>query len=108
MAMAEGVGIYATLIFMDMHERGGRFTSRKHGKKELQSFFHCGFFDHHALRSLNNYIFVFFTYQQTLEVNRELVVNLFCLQNLPYLVNFRCLCWRSCGSLNKEHSKSVH
>ena len=33
---------------------------------------------------------------------------LFCLQNLPYLVSFRCMCWRSCGGLNKEHSISVH
>ena len=28
------------------------YTSRKHGKKELQSFFHCGFFDHPDLQSL--------------------------------------------------------
>ena len=34
-------------------------TSWKHGKKEPQSFFHCGSFDHHALRSLNNYKYVF-------------------------------------------------
>ena len=29
-------------------------TSTKHGQKELQSFSHCDFFDHHALQSLNN------------------------------------------------------
>ena len=33
---------------------------------------------------------------------------LFCLQNFPCLVSFRCMCWRLCGGLNKEHSKSVH
>ena len=33
---------------------------------------------------------------------------LFGLQNLPCLVSFRCMCWRSCGGLNKEHSTSVH
>ena len=35
------------------------YTSRKHGKKEPQSFSHCGSFNHHALQSLNNYRFVF-------------------------------------------------
>ena len=34
------------------------YTSRKHGEKELRSFFHCGFFDHHALQLLNNCKFV--------------------------------------------------
>ena len=29
---------------------------------------------------------------------------LFCLQNFPCLVSFRCMCWRLCGGLNKEHS----
>ena len=33
---------------------------------------------------------------------------LFCLQNFPCLVSFRCMCWRSCGGLNKEHSIWVH
>jgi hypothetical protein len=32
-------------------------------KKEPWSFFHCGFFDHRDLQSLNEYIFVFFVYQ---------------------------------------------
>jgi hypothetical protein len=31
------------------------FNSRKHGKKELQSFVDSGSFDHHDLQSLNNY-----------------------------------------------------
>ena len=31
---------------------------------------------------------------------------LFCFLNLPCLVSFRC--WRPCGGLNQEHSKSVH
>ena len=26
---------------------------------------------------------------------------LFCLQNLPCLVSFRCICWGSCGGLNQ-------
>jgi hypothetical protein len=34
-------------------------TSRKHGKKEPQSFSHCGSFDHPDLQSLNDCIFVF-------------------------------------------------
>ena len=36
---------------------------------------------------------------------------LFCLQNfqnLSCLVSFRCMCWRPCGGLSKEHSKLVH
>ena len=37
------------------------FTSRKHGKKEPQLFYHCGSFDHHDLQSLNNCIFAFTT-----------------------------------------------
>ena len=41
-------------------------TSRKHGKKEPQSFSHCGSFDHHALQWLNICRFVFLTYQLTL------------------------------------------
>ena len=35
-------------------------TSRKHGKKELQSFSHCKSFDQPDLQSLNDYIYVFF------------------------------------------------
>ena len=35
-------------------------TSRKHGKKEPQSFVQCGSFDHPDLHSLNDYNFVFF------------------------------------------------
>ena len=31
------------------------YTSRKHGTKEPQSFFHCGSFDHHGLQSHNDY-----------------------------------------------------
>jgi hypothetical protein len=34
-------------------------TSRKHGKKELQSFVHCGSFDHPDLQSLNDCTFIF-------------------------------------------------
>ena len=34
-------------------------TSRKYGKKEPQSFSHCGAFDHHALQPLNNCKYVF-------------------------------------------------
>jgi hypothetical protein len=34
-------------------------TSRKHGKKELQSFSHCGSFDHPNMQSLNDIKFVF-------------------------------------------------
>ena len=36
------------------------YTSRKHGEKELQSFSHCGSFDHHGLQSLNDYKILFF------------------------------------------------
>ena len=36
-----------------------KHTSRKYGKKEPQSFSHCGSFDHLDLQSLNNCIFVF-------------------------------------------------
>jgi hypothetical protein len=38
-------------------------TSRKHGKKEPQSFSHCGSFDHLDLQSLNECKFVFLVYQ---------------------------------------------
>ena len=34
-------------------------TSREHCKRELQSFSHCGSFDHPDLQSLNDCIFVF-------------------------------------------------
>ena len=34
-------------------------TSRKHDKKESQSFVHCGSFDHPDLHSLNDSNFVF-------------------------------------------------
>jgi hypothetical protein len=34
--------------------------SRKHGKKEPQSFVHCSSFDHPVLHSLNDYKFVIF------------------------------------------------
>ena len=37
----------------------GPLNCKKHGKKEPQSFSHCGSFDHHARQSLNNCIFVF-------------------------------------------------
>jgi hypothetical protein len=35
-------------------------TSRKHGKKEPQSFVHCSLFDHPDLHLLNDYNFVSF------------------------------------------------
>jgi hypothetical protein len=35
-------------------------TSRKHGKKEPQSFVHCGSFDHPDMHLLNDYKFVTF------------------------------------------------
>ena len=35
------------------------FTSRKHGKKEPQSFVHCASFDHPDMHSFNDYKFVF-------------------------------------------------
>ena len=35
-------------------------TSRKHGEKEVQSFSHCGSFDHHDLQSHNDYKNLFF------------------------------------------------
>jgi hypothetical protein len=38
-------------------------TSRKHGKKEPQSFVHCGSFDHLDMHSLNDYKLGFFVYQ---------------------------------------------
>jgi hypothetical protein len=38
-------------------------TSRKHGKKEPQSFVHCGSFDHPDLHSLNDYKLLFLVYQ---------------------------------------------
>jgi hypothetical protein len=42
-------------------ESAGGGTRRKHGKKEPQSFVHCGgSFDHPDLHSLNDYKFVFF------------------------------------------------
>jgi hypothetical protein len=34
-------------------------TSRKHGNKEPQLFFHCGSFDHPDLQSLNECIYFF-------------------------------------------------
>ena len=36
-------------------------TSRIHGKKEPQSFFHCGAFDHHDLQSMHICFFGFMT-----------------------------------------------
>jgi len=39
---------------------GGLHTSRKHGKKEPQSFSHCGSFDHPDMQSLNDCIFFWF------------------------------------------------
>ena len=38
-------------------------TSRKHGKKEPQSFSHCGSFDHHDQQSVDDCRFVFFGLQ---------------------------------------------
>ena len=38
-------------------------TSRKHGKKEPQSFVRCDSFDHFDLHSLNDYKIVLFVYQ---------------------------------------------
>ena len=38
-------------------------TSRKHGKKEPQSFVHCGSFEHLDLHLLNDYKLVFVVYQ---------------------------------------------
>ena len=37
-------------------------TSRKHGKKELRLFFHCGSFDHPHMQSLNDCKFVFLVF----------------------------------------------
>jgi hypothetical protein len=39
---------------------GREFTSRKHCKKEPQSFLHCSSFDHPNMHLLNNYKFVLF------------------------------------------------
>ena len=39
-------------------------TSRKHGKTKPQLFVHCGYFDHHDLQSLNDYIFLFFLFYE--------------------------------------------
>jgi hypothetical protein len=44
-------------------EFGWQSTSRKHGKKEPQSFSHCGSFDHPNLQSLNDCRFSFLIYQ---------------------------------------------
>jgi hypothetical protein len=46
-------GDFITLHALDNHP----FTSRKYGKKEPQSFFHYGSFDHPDLQSLNYCIF---------------------------------------------------
>jgi hypothetical protein len=44
-------------------------TSRKHGKKEPQSFVHCGSFDHPDMQSLNDYkFFSFLFYDCNLEI----------------------------------------
>ena len=43
-----------SFIYLSLH------TSRKHGEKEPQLFFHCGSFDHPGLHSLNNYKISFF------------------------------------------------
>jgi hypothetical protein len=40
-----------------------RLTSRKHDKKELQSFSHYGSFDHPDLQTLNKCRIVFLVYQ---------------------------------------------
>ena len=37
-------------------------TSRKHCEKELQSFSHCGSFDHLDMQSLNDCIFFSFSF----------------------------------------------
>jgi hypothetical protein len=49
-------------------------TSRKHGKKELQSFVHCGSFDHPDLHLLNDYNFFFLVYQ--LKCQRKSIVSI--------------------------------
>jgi hypothetical protein len=44
-------------------------TSTKHGKKEPQSFVHCGSFDHPDMQSLNDYkIFSFLFYDCNLKI----------------------------------------
>ena len=41
-------------------------TSTKHGKKEPQSFSHCGSFDHPDLQSVNDCKFVFFGFMSAI------------------------------------------
>jgi len=55
-------GDFITLHALDNHP----FTSRKHGKKEPQSFSHYGFFDHPNMQSLNNCRFVVLGFTTTI------------------------------------------
>jgi hypothetical protein len=45
------------------HAHVALLTSRKHGKKELQSFSHCDFLDHPELQTLNECIFIYLVHQ---------------------------------------------
>ena len=47
------------LVSMSNVRVGFVVASRKHGKKEPQSFSHSGSFDHPGLQSLNNYKILF-------------------------------------------------
>jgi hypothetical protein len=57
------MSIDVDLLSIYMHMtclHGHGCTSRKHGKKERQTFVHCGSFDHLDLQSLNDCKFFFF------------------------------------------------
>ena len=50
----------ASLQPSTVHQVDDSCTSRKHGKKEPQSFSHCGSFDHPDVQSLNDHRLLFF------------------------------------------------
>jgi len=54
--------LHNTLVVFDgtRYHMSITITSRKHGKKELQLFVHCGSFDQPDLQSLNDCKFFFF------------------------------------------------
>ena len=57
--LAGTVGIFFETALGGRFDETGSNTSRKHGEKNRNHYFHCGSFDHHALQSLNNCRFVF-------------------------------------------------
>ena len=63
----EAIGIHQACMFVHQTQskrtNGYEYPNRKLCGKEPQSFSHCGSFDHLAMLSLNDCIFIFLVYQ---------------------------------------------